>query len=145
MFNFAKLRCESSGVAFNKMSLEEFLEQFAEDEENKKVVADFYPLSSNTVTFQWSKVPAEGQPLLEGIVRKYPHFMIGCKLGASLRKSGLQLLIAVLLDMQRTKLESANLKKALKWKNALKDLLFMKFGAQFILDKIRAATETCIV
>ena len=63
--------------------------------------------------------------------------MIGCKLGASLRKSGLRLLIAVLLDMQRTKLESANLKKALKWKNALKDLLFMKFGVQFILDKIR--------
>ena len=51
MFNFVKLRSESSSAAFNKMSLEEFLEQFAEDEENKKVVADFYPLSSNTVMF----------------------------------------------------------------------------------------------
>ena len=51
MFNFVKLRSESSSAAFNKMSLEEFLEQFVEDEENKKVVADFYPLSSNTVMF----------------------------------------------------------------------------------------------
>ena len=47
--------------------------------------------------------------------------------------------------MQRTKLESSNLKRALEWKNALKDLLFMKFGVQFILDNIRAATEACIV
>nr|POF22432.1 hypothetical protein CFP56_74741 [Quercus suber] len=70
--------------------------------------------------------------------------MTGCKLSASLRKSGLQLLVSVLLDMQRTKLESRNLKKARKWKNALKYLLFMKFGVQFILDKIRAAAEACI-
>ena len=54
--------------------------------------------------------------------------MAGCKLGASFRKSKLQLLVAMLLDMQRTKLKSSNLKKALEWKNALKDLLFMKFG-----------------
>jgi len=51
----------------------------------------------------------------------------------------------MLLDMQHTKLKSSNLQKVLEWKNALKDLLFMKFGVQFILDKIRAATETCIV
>ena len=70
--------------------------------------------------------------------------MTGCKLGASLRKSGLQLLVATLLDMQRTKLESSNLKKALEWKNALKDLLFTKFGVQFILDKIRATAEACV-
>ena len=70
--------------------------------------------------------------------------MAGCKLGASLRKSRLQLLIAVLLDMQCTKLESSNLKRALEWKNALKDLLFMKFGVQFILDKIRAIGEAII-
>ncbi|KAK9997907.1 hypothetical protein SO802_017510 [Lithocarpus litseifolius] len=89
-----------------------------EDEENEKVVADFYPL-------------VEGQSLMEAIVEKYPHFMTKCKLRASLRKSGLQLLVAVLLDMQRTKLESSNLKKALEWKNVLKDLLFMKFGVQY--------------
>ena len=71
--------------------------------------------------------------------------MAGCKLGVLLRKSELQLLVAVLLDMSRTKLESSNLQKVLDWKNALKDLLFMKFGVQFILDKIRAAAETCIV
>ena len=70
--------------------------------------------------------------------------MTRCKLGASLRKSGLQLLVATLLDMQRTKLESSNLKKALEWKNALKDLLFTKFGVQFVLDKIRAAAEACV-
>ena len=46
--------------------------------------------------------------------------------------------------MQRTKLESSNLKKALEWKNALKDLLFTKFGVQFVLDKIRAAAEACV-
>ena len=88
------------------MSLEEFLEQFAEDEENEKVEADFYPLSSDIVMFQWSEVPTKGQSLVEEIVEKYPHFMTGCKLSASLRKFGLQLLVAVLLDMQRTKLES---------------------------------------
>ena len=71
--------------------------------------------------------------------------MARCKLGVLLRKSGLQLLVAVLLDMQRTELESSNLQKVLEWKNALRDLLFMKFGVQFILDKIRAAAETCIV
>ena len=54
--------------------------------------------------------------------------MTGCKLSASLRKSRLQLLVVVLLDMQRTKLESTNLKRAFGWKNALKNLLFMKFG-----------------
>ena len=62
-------------------------------------------------------------------MKKHLHFMTGCKLGASLRKSGLQLLVAALLDMQRTKLESSNLKKALEWKNAFKDLLFTKFGS----------------
>ena len=127
------------------MSLEEFLEKFAEDEENEKVATDFYPLSSNTVMFERFEIPAEGQPLLAAIVRKHPHFMAGCKLGASLRKSRFQLLVAVLLDMQRTKLESSNLRKALEWENALKDLLFMKFGVQFILDKIWAAAEACIV
>ena len=127
------------------MSLEEFLEKFVEVEENEKVATDFYPLSSNTVMFQRSKIPTEGQPLLATIVRKHTHFMAGCKLGASLRKSGLQFLITVLLAMQRTKLESSNLKKALEWKNTLKDLLFMKFGVQFILDKIQAAVEACIV
>lgn len=47
-------------------------------------------------------------------MKKYVDFMAECKLGASLRKSRLQLLVAVLLDMQRTKLESANLKKELE-------------------------------
>ena len=118
---FVELQSESSSAAIQRMSLEEFLEQFAEDEENEKVAADFYPLSSNTVIFQQSEVPVEGQALLEAIVRKHPYFMTGCKLGASLRKFGLQLLVAVLLDMQRTKLESKNLKRALEWKNVLRD------------------------
>ena len=46
--------------------------------------------------------------------------------------------------MQRTKLESTNLKRVFEWKNALKDLLFMKFGVQFILDKLWVAAEVCI-
>ena len=62
--------------------------------------------------------------------------MAGCKLGVSLRKSSLQLLVAMLLDMQHTKVDSSNLQRVLEWKNASKDLLFMKFGVQFILDKI---------
>ena len=70
--------------------------------------------------------------------------MAGCKLGVLLGKSGLQLLVAVLLDMQRTKLESSNLQKVLEWKNALKDLLFMKFGVQFILDKVQVVAGACI-
>nr|POE81643.1 hypothetical protein CFP56_51277 [Quercus suber] len=126
------------------MSLEEFLEQFAEDEENEKVAADVYTLSSNTIMFQQSEIPAKGQPLLEAIVRKHPYSMTGCKLGASLRKFGLQLLVAILLTMQCTKLKSTNLKRVLEWKNALKDSLFMKFGIQFILDKIRATAKACI-
>nr|POF24684.1 hypothetical protein CFP56_56768 [Quercus suber] len=56
-----------------------------------------------------------------------------------------EMLAEVLLDMQRTRLESSNLQKVLEWKNSLKDLLFMKFGVQFILDKIRATAEICIV
>ena len=100
---------ESSGAAIKGMNLEEFLEKFGEDEENDKVATDLYPFSSDTVMFQWSEIPAEGQPLLAAIVKKHPHFMAGCKLGASLRKSRLQLLVAVLLDMQHTKLESSNL------------------------------------
>nr|POF07897.1 hypothetical protein CFP56_27477 [Quercus suber] len=144
MFLFTELQSESSSAAIKRMSLEEFLEQFAKDEKNEKVAADFYPLSSNTVMFQRSEILIEGQALLEAIVRKHPHFMTGCNLGASLRKSGLQLLVAVLLDMQRTKLESKNLKRVLDWKNALKDLLFMKFGVQIILDKIRTTAKACI-
>ena len=70
--------------------------------------------------------------------------MARCKLGVSLRKFDLQLLVAVLLDMQHTKLDSSNLQRVLEWKNALKDLLFMKFGVQFILDKIRATAKACI-
>ena len=69
-------------------------------------------------------------------MRKHPHFIAGCKLGASSRKSGLEMHVAMLLDMQRTKLDRSNLQRVLKWKNALKDLLFMKFNVQFILDKI---------
>ena len=71
------------------MSLEELSEKFAEDEENEKVATNFHPLSSNTIMFQWSEIPAEGQPLLVAIIRKHPHLMARCKLGASLRKSGL--------------------------------------------------------
>ena len=92
-------RVESSGGATKGMGLEEFLEKFTEDEENEKVATNFYPLSSDTVMFQRSKIPTEGQPLLATVIRKHPHFMAGCKLGASLRKSGLQLLVAMLLDM----------------------------------------------
>ena len=91
------------------MSLEKFLKKFAEDEENEKVATDFHPLSSSIIMFQWFEIPPEGQPLLAAIIRKHPHFMAGCKLGVLLRKSKLQLLVAVLLDMQRTKLESSNL------------------------------------
>ena len=85
---FAKLQVEPSGAAIKGMSLEEFLEKFAKDEENEKVVADFYPLSNDTIMFQQSEIPIEGQSLLATIVRKHLHFMAGCKLGASLRKSG---------------------------------------------------------
>ena len=46
--------------------------------------------------------------------------------------------------MQRTKLESTNLKRVFEWKNALKDLLFMKFGVQFILDKLWVTAKACI-
>ena len=46
--------------------------------------------------------------------------------------------------MQRTKLESTNLKRVFEWKNALKDSLFMKFEVQFILDKLWVAAEVCI-
>ena len=60
------------------MRLEEFLEKFAEDEENEKVAIDFYPLSSDTVMFQQSEILAEGQPLLATVIRKHPHFMAGC-------------------------------------------------------------------
>lgn len=63
------------------------------------MVADFYPLLSNTVIFQRFEIPVEVLLLLEEIVKKYPNFMTRCKLGVSLRKSGLQLLIIVLLDM----------------------------------------------
>nr|POF26998.1 hypothetical protein CFP56_40364 [Quercus suber] len=125
----AELRVESSGATIKGMSLKEFLEKFAEDEENDKVAADFYPLSNDIVMFQRFEIPAEGQPLLAAIVRKHPHSMTECKLGASLRKSRLQLLVAVLLDMHCTKLDRSNLRRAIEWKNALKDLLFMKFGA----------------
>nr|POF26475.1 hypothetical protein CFP56_35878 [Quercus suber] len=135
---------ESLSGAAKGMSLEEFLEKFAEDEENEKVVADFHPFLNDTVMFQRSEISIEGQPLLAAIIRKHPYFLAGCKLGASLRKSGLELLVAVLLDMQRMKLESLNLQRVLEWKSALKDLLFMKFRVQFILDKIRAAAEACI-
>ena len=38
------------------MSLEEFLEIFAEDEEIEKVAIDFHPLSSDTVMFQRSEI-----------------------------------------------------------------------------------------
>ena len=93
-FFCAELRVESFGAVIEGMSLEEFLKKFAEDEENEKVATDFYPLSSNTIVFQRSEIPVEGQPLLVTIVRKHPHFMAGCKLGASLRKFGLQLLVA---------------------------------------------------
>nr|POE77014.1 hypothetical protein CFP56_47360 [Quercus suber] len=107
--SFGKSRAESSGGAAKGMSLEEFLGRFAKDEENEKVATGFHPLSSNTIMFQRSEIPVEGQPLLAAIIRKHPHFLAGCKLGVSLRKSGLQLLVAVLLDMQRTKLDSSNL------------------------------------
>ena len=81
------------------MSLEIFLKKFAKDEENEKVATNFHPLSSNVVMFQRSEIPAEGQPLLAAIIRKHPNFMAECKLGVLLRKSRLQLLVAMLLDM----------------------------------------------
>ena len=91
------------------MSLEEFLEIFAKNEENERVVTHFHPLSSNTVIFQQFEILAEGHPLLVAIIKKHPYFMAGCKLGVSLRKSSLQLLVAMLLDMQHTKVDSSNL------------------------------------
>ena len=51
MFIIVELRSESSNAAIKRMSLEEFLEQFAKDEENEKVAA---------VMFQRSKIPIEG-------------------------------------------------------------------------------------
>ena len=42
------------------------------------------------------------------------------------------------------KLDRSNLQRVLEWKNAFKDLLFMKFSVQFILDKVRVAAEACI-
>ena len=51
MLLFVELRSRSSGAAVKRMNLEEFLEQFAEDKENKKVAIDFYPLSSNIIMF----------------------------------------------------------------------------------------------
>ena len=57
---FVELRVESFGAAIKGMSLEEFLEKFAKDEENEKVATNFHLLSSNTVMFQRSKIPAKG-------------------------------------------------------------------------------------
>ena len=61
MLLFVELRSGSFGAAVKRMNLEEFLEQFAEDKENKKVAIDFYPLSSNIIMFQQFEIPAEGQ------------------------------------------------------------------------------------
>ena len=57
---FAELQSKSFGAPIQRMSLEEFLEQFSEDEENEKVAADYYPLSSNIVMFQRSEILVEG-------------------------------------------------------------------------------------
>ena len=48
---WAESRSESSSAAFKRMNLEEFLEQFEEDEENEKVATNFYPLSCDIVMF----------------------------------------------------------------------------------------------
>ena len=48
---FAELWVESYGAAIKGMSLEKFLEKFAEDEGNDKVAVDFYPLSNDIVMF----------------------------------------------------------------------------------------------
>ena len=61
MLLFVELRSRSSGAAVKRMNLEEFLKQFAKDEENKKVAIDFYPFSSNIIMFQQFEIPAEGQ------------------------------------------------------------------------------------
>ena len=42
------------------------------------------------------------------------------------------------------KLDRSNLQRVLEWKNAFKDLLFMKFNVQFILVKVRVAAKACI-
>nr|POF13378.1 hypothetical protein CFP56_38407 [Quercus suber] len=55
-----ELQVVSFGATIKGMSIEEFLEKFAEDEENEKVATDFYPLSSDTVIFQRSEIPTEG-------------------------------------------------------------------------------------
>ena len=60
--NHASLFAElglSSSAAIKGISLKEFLEKFAKDEENEKVAADFYPLSNDIVMFQWSEILAE--------------------------------------------------------------------------------------
>lgn len=46
---FAESQSESFSATSKRMSCEEFLEQFVEDEENEIVVANFYPLSNNTI------------------------------------------------------------------------------------------------
>nr|POF18129.1 hypothetical protein CFP56_59564 [Quercus suber] len=99
-----ELRVKSSSVAIKGMSLEEFLEKFAEEEENKKVATDFYPFQMQARCF----------------IEEIQTSIARCSA----------------VGYAASKLESSNLKKALEWKNDLKDLMFKKFGVQFILDKI---------
>lgn len=127
-----------------RTNLQEFLRQFDEDGKNDNYPSHFFHLSGSVARFQMFDVPAEGLSLLEDIVKRHPNFMAGCRVGAPMRELMFQLLVAVLLDMQRTCLDSSNLKRVLEWKNALKDVLVMGFDVQFILDHVRSEVGPCL-
>lgn len=146
IFYLAVTRGESFDVdsIHERTDLQGFLRQFDEDGENNNFPSHFYHLSGSVVRFQRFDVPVEGLSLLEDIVKGHPNFMAGCRVGAAMRGLMFQLLVAVLLDMQRTCLDSSNLKRVLEWKNALKELLAMGLDVQFILDHVRSGVGPCL-
>lgn len=127
-----------------RTDLQGFLQKFDEDGENDNFPSHFYHLPGSVVRFQQFDVPVEGLSLLEDIVKRHPNFMAGCRVGAAIRGLMFELLVAILLDMQRTCLDSSNLKRVLEWKNALKELLAMGLDVQFILDHVRSAVGPCL-
>lgn len=116
------MKGESSGVAFHRVNVQDFMEMFNQEGENDKSTEDFYTLSGVIVKFQRFDVPIEGLPLLEKILLKHLGFMFRCTYGNAMRKVMFQSLVAVLLDMEPTPLKSLNLHKVLEWKNVLSEL-----------------------
>ncbi|KAL0009105.1 hypothetical protein SO802_010607 [Lithocarpus litseifolius] len=119
--------------------------RFDSMEFNSLPVSHFHRFGPPYARFLRFSVPAEGLPLLEGLLRVHGDFTSRFKGGLFLGNILMELLSAVLVSLKSTFLDSLSEERLLEWRGVVQDLMEAKFNLSFLLEYLRGRFPRALI